>query len=129
MSKNDEYRANAAECERMARFTRNESEKRTWQDMAESWLRLIQPSSAAVSDRFDAMDLDQGARASAGFEHWAGTTNPHQIFAGLASFWCQPHARVSLRPLSPRLLARAEHALTAFGFGCELEPKPLRRVN
>jgi hypothetical protein len=69
MSKNDEYRANAAECERMARFTRNESEKRTWQDMAESWLRLIQPSSAAVSDRFDAMDLDQGARASAGSEH------------------------------------------------------------
>jgi len=66
MSKNDEYRANAAECERMARFTRNESEKRTWQDMAESWLRLIQPSSAAVSDRFDAM---QGAQASAGSEH------------------------------------------------------------
>jgi hypothetical protein len=74
MSKNDEYRANAAECERMARFTRNESEKRTWQDMAESWLRLIRPPSAAVSDRFDAMDLvamdlDQGAHASARSEH------------------------------------------------------------
>jgi hypothetical protein len=69
MSKNDEYRANAAECERMARFTRNESEKRTWQDMAESWLRLIQPSSAVASDRFNAMDLDQAAQASAGSEH------------------------------------------------------------
>ncbi len=38
MSKNDEYRANAAECERMARVTRNEFEKRTWHEMAESWL-------------------------------------------------------------------------------------------
>jgi hypothetical protein len=31
MNKNDEYRANAAECQRMARFTRNESENaRGW---------------------------------------------------------------------------------------------------
>ena len=34
MSKNDEYRANAAECQRIARTTRSESEKRTWLDMA-----------------------------------------------------------------------------------------------
>jgi hypothetical protein len=39
MSKNDEYRANAAECERMARTAPNESERRTWRQMAESWLR------------------------------------------------------------------------------------------
>jgi hypothetical protein len=58
MNKNDEYRANAAECERMARFTRNESEKRTWLEMAESWLRLIQPSPpSGVTDRFDAIEL------------------------------------------------------------------------
>jgi hypothetical protein len=44
MSKNDEYRANAAECQRIARTTRSESEKRTWLDMAESWLRLIKPA-------------------------------------------------------------------------------------
>jgi len=44
MSKNDEYRANAAECPRIARTTRSESEKRTWLDMAESWLRLIKPA-------------------------------------------------------------------------------------
>jgi hypothetical protein len=51
MSKNDEYRANAAECERMARVTRNESEKRTWHEMAESWLRLIQTSASEASDQ------------------------------------------------------------------------------
>jgi hypothetical protein len=62
MSKNDEYRANAAECQRMARFTRNESEKRTWLEMAESWLRLIQPSrSSDQTDRFDAIE-QRGAR-------------------------------------------------------------------
>jgi hypothetical protein len=56
MNKNDEYRANAAECERMARFTRNESEKRTWLEMAESWLRLIHPSPPSDVDRFDAIE-------------------------------------------------------------------------
>ena len=60
MNKNDEYRANAAECQRMARFTRNESEKRTWLEMAESWLRLIQPTQPSdtadrLADRFDAI--------------------------------------------------------------------------
>ena len=57
MSKNDEYRANAAECQRIARFTRNESEKRTWLDMAESWLRLIKPAqSSDPADRFDPVE-------------------------------------------------------------------------
>lgn len=56
MNKNDEYRANAAECERMAHFTRNASEKRTWLEMAESWLRLIQPSPPADVNRFDAIE-------------------------------------------------------------------------
>lgn len=54
MSKNDEYRANAAECQRIARYTRNESEKRTWLDMADSWLRLIRPAPASgPTDRLD----------------------------------------------------------------------------
>jgi hypothetical protein len=57
VNKNDEYRANAAECQRMARFTRNESERRTWLDMAESWLRLIRPAeSCDLADRFDAIE-------------------------------------------------------------------------
>jgi hypothetical protein len=57
MNKNDEYRANAAECERIARITRNESEKRTWLDMAESWLRLIEPAQPRdPADRFDPVE-------------------------------------------------------------------------
>jgi hypothetical protein len=56
MNKNDEYRANAAECERMAHFTRNGSEKRTWLEMAESWLRLIQPLPPPNVDRLDAIE-------------------------------------------------------------------------
>jgi hypothetical protein len=57
MSKNDEYRANAAECQRIARTTRNESEKRTWLDMAESWLRLIEPAQPGdPADRFDPVE-------------------------------------------------------------------------
>jgi hypothetical protein len=46
MSKSDEYRANVAECERMARAARDDSERRTWRQMAESWLRktAIEPS-------------------------------------------------------------------------------------
>ncbi|MGA8653081.1 MAG: hypothetical protein WB677_21155 [Xanthobacteraceae bacterium] len=63
VNKNDEYRANAAECERMARSTRNESEKRMWREMAESWLRMIKPSpQSAAADRFDAMELERGTR-------------------------------------------------------------------
>jgi hypothetical protein len=50
---NDEYRANAAECERIARYTRNESERRTWLEMADSWLRLIRPAPSGPADRFD----------------------------------------------------------------------------
>lgn len=57
MSKNDEYRANAAECQRIARFTRNESEKRSWLEMAESWLRLIKPAQPSdPTDRFDPVE-------------------------------------------------------------------------
>jgi hypothetical protein len=68
MSKSDEYRANAAECERMAHVTRNEFEKRTWQEMAESWLRLIPPASTR-GDAFDAMNLNRGASAAARSDH------------------------------------------------------------
>jgi hypothetical protein len=47
MSKVEEYRANAAECERMARTARDEAERRTWKDMAESWSRMAEQTSAA----------------------------------------------------------------------------------
>ena len=41
MTKNDEYRANAAECERMAKVTRNEADKQSWLGMANHWLAMI----------------------------------------------------------------------------------------
>jgi len=37
MNKDDEYRENAAECERVARITRDKTDKRTWLDMAQHW--------------------------------------------------------------------------------------------
>ena len=41
MNKDNEYRENAAECERMARLTRDKTDKRTWVDMAQHWRSLI----------------------------------------------------------------------------------------
>jgi hypothetical protein len=40
MSKRDDYLANAAECQRMVNITRNPDERRMWQGMTESWLRM-----------------------------------------------------------------------------------------
>ena len=38
MSKSDEYRANAEECQRMARAATNPAEKVIWLEMAADWL-------------------------------------------------------------------------------------------
>jgi hypothetical protein len=59
MSKSDEYRANAQECERMAGITRNPADKSTWLQMAAHWLRLI-PRKPSESDRFDARVTAEG---------------------------------------------------------------------
>ena len=44
MNKDNEYRENAAECERMARLTRDKTDKRAWLDMAQHWRRPNQRS-------------------------------------------------------------------------------------
>ena len=41
MSKPDEYRANAQECQRMAGISRNPNEKVIWQQMSQHWLRMV----------------------------------------------------------------------------------------
>jgi hypothetical protein len=41
MNKDNEYRENAAKCERMDRLTRDKTDKRTWLDMAQHWRSLI----------------------------------------------------------------------------------------
>jgi hypothetical protein len=62
MSKTDEYRANAAECEKMARATRNPNDKATWLKMAADWLRMIPQPRPSASDKFDAAERAQGTR-------------------------------------------------------------------
>jgi hypothetical protein len=54
MSKPDEYRANAQECERMAAISRNPNEKATWLEMAQQWLGMIPKVGPAKPDPFDA---------------------------------------------------------------------------
>ena len=54
MSRSEEYRANAAECQRMADRTRNEADKRGWLKMAASWLRMIRQPKVTVSEKFEA---------------------------------------------------------------------------
>ena len=39
MTMREEYLANAVECQRMARITRDNGDRRTWLDMAVSWMR------------------------------------------------------------------------------------------
>jgi hypothetical protein len=46
----DKYRANAQECERMAGTARNERDKQDWHDMAEDWLRMIEPTGTGQAD-------------------------------------------------------------------------------
>jgi hypothetical protein len=60
MSKSDEYRANAQECERMAGITRNPADKSTWLQMAAHWLRLIPAQKPSHSEAFDAQEKAQG---------------------------------------------------------------------
>ena len=60
MSKSDQYRAQAEECERMARKALSPDDKATWLKMAEDWLRLIRPPRRSASDRFDAAEKAQG---------------------------------------------------------------------
>jgi hypothetical protein len=49
MSKPDEYRANAQECERMAASSRNPNQKAKWLQMAQQWLRMISKVEPAKS--------------------------------------------------------------------------------
>ena len=60
MGKSDEYRANAAECQKMARLARKPGDKATWLAMAEDWLRMIRQPKQSASDKFDAAEKAQG---------------------------------------------------------------------
>ena len=60
MSKSDEYRANAEDCQRMSRGAWNPTDKATWLQMAEDWLRMIPPPDRSASDKFDAAENTSG---------------------------------------------------------------------
>ena len=70
MSKSDEYRENAAECQKMARLATNRGERVTWLEMAADWLRMIEKVDPSASDRFDAAEKAQGTNQErSGGEH------------------------------------------------------------
>jgi hypothetical protein len=60
MSKSDEYRANAEECQNMARRSQHPGEKATWLQMAQDWLRMIPQADPSASDKFDAAERKHG---------------------------------------------------------------------
>jgi hypothetical protein len=53
MNRKDLYLSYAADCQQMAYIARNEHERLTWLDMAQSWLQLAQVSSAALESQLD----------------------------------------------------------------------------
>ena len=60
MSKYDEFRANAEECERMARATIKPLEKATWLEMAEVWRRMIREAERTASENSTTDRRDDG---------------------------------------------------------------------
>jgi len=52
MNKQDLYLLYAADCQQMAYITRNEHERLTWLDMAQSWLQLAQVHSTQSQSQF-----------------------------------------------------------------------------
>ena len=54
MNKLEEYRENAAECQRTAEQTKNVTEKAAWLDMAAYWMRMVQQAGPSQSETFDA---------------------------------------------------------------------------
>jgi hypothetical protein len=53
MDRSHEYRRNAKLCQEMATSARNESDKRQWLELAESWLRMIWPAKHTRAEEFE----------------------------------------------------------------------------
>jgi len=64
LSKSDEYQSRAEECQRMANAARTDRERRSWIEMAESWLRMIPQRAKSnrqkANDAFEAEVKDKG---------------------------------------------------------------------
>jgi hypothetical protein len=55
-----EYRAHAAECQRMADASAKEADRRQWQSLAQSWLELIRTRGRTPDESFDAASGTEG---------------------------------------------------------------------
>ena len=53
VDRKDLYLSYAADCQQMAYITRNDHERLTWLDMAQSWLQLAQVRSAPLDSQLD----------------------------------------------------------------------------
>jgi len=62
VTKSEEYRLNAEECERMARSSRKESDKQDWLSLAQSWRQMIKPE-RAPEENVEASDLRGSGKA------------------------------------------------------------------
>ena len=53
MSKRDEYRRNAALCQRMADQSTDENDRAQWLSVAQSWVGLIRMNEQIAAEAFD----------------------------------------------------------------------------
>jgi hypothetical protein len=74
MTKPDECRTNAQECERIAGKSLNPNDKSTWLGMAKHWLHMI-PNAGTGSERFEsAQGIGQTTPGKSGARGTIGTT-------------------------------------------------------
>jgi hypothetical protein len=92
MNKDNEYRENAAECERMARLTRDKTDKSTWLDMAST---LAQPNQRSAWRERAARGL------RAGIERGGPTGPPAQKLRVTATLSHPPQLRPKHRMQRP----------------------------
>jgi hypothetical protein len=66
LNRNDQYLSHAADCHLMACMTRDQHERQTWLDMAQSWLRLVQmPTRPSISSLDRSPSLSRSGPISA----------------------------------------------------------------
>ena len=54
MSKNDEYRMQAAEAERQARFAKSDFDRESWLRIAQGWMSLLGKRPQSAEEAFNA---------------------------------------------------------------------------
>jgi hypothetical protein len=60
MSKDDEYRRQAADAERQARSARNDLDRASWLRIAQGWLSLLRKRPQSAEETFNQQVADKG---------------------------------------------------------------------